>query len=439
MLEKGNKKTITAWSFYDWANSVYPLVITSSIFPIYFDNVVKSDLGGIIRLFGREYIHTELYAYVTSVSFIAVCLIAPILSGIADYSGRKKTFMRMFCYLGAASAATLYFFSTAHIGWSLLSVFFASLGFWGSLVFYNAYLPEIAEPRDHDRVSARGFSMGYLGSSILLILNLVMIKVLEVPVEWCFVATAVWWVGFAQIPFALLPDNVYGRKPEGNVLLMGFRELRGVWKAMGGNRRLKRFLASFFTYSMGVQTIMLMAVSFAKDEIYIDVNQDGLRQPDEPGMPDADLIVSILLLQFVGIAGSVLFSRMSGWIGNVKALGVAIFIWIGVCIGTYSLVYGPYGFYAVAAVVGLVMGGIQSLSRSTYSKFLPETEDHASYFSFYDVAEKAAIVVGTLSFGLINGLAGNMRTSILALILFFVVGFLLLLRIPKQINSSEKS
>jgi UMF1 family MFS transporter len=443
---RGNKKIIRAWTFYDWANSIYPLVITSAVFPIYYDNVVKADLGGKIELFGRTYIHTELYGYVVALSFIVVCFTAPILSGIADYSGKKKSFMQLFCYLGALASASLYFFSTQHIVLSLLSVFFASVGFWGSLVFYNAYLPEIAAPEDQDKVSARGFSMGYIGSSILLIICLVLILKYDMfgfadsgsATRFSFVLASVWWIGFAQIPFRVLPNNVYGHKPEGNVLTKGFRELQSVWKDVSGNFRLKIFLGSFFVYSMGVQTVMLMAVSFAKEEIYIDLNHDGLRQPGEPGMPDSDLIISILIIQFVGVLGSVFFSRLSGWIGNVKALGVSIFIWMGVCIGTYLWVYGPVSFYIAASAVGLVMGGIQSLSRSTYSKFLPETEDHASYFSFYDVTEKISLVVGIFTFAYINGLKGGMRPSILALISFFVIGFIILLFIPKSKTAPGK-
>jgi UMF1 family MFS transporter len=425
MLKKGDKKTINAWAFYDWANSSYPLVIISAIFPVFYENVTQTkDASGkvitnMVSLFGRSYENTVLYSYVIVISFIIVSLTAPILSGIADYSGSKKRFMQFFCYLGSLSCASLFFFSKEHLGWGLLSVLLASVGFWGSLVFYNAFLPEVAEPEDHDRVSAKGYSLGYIGSAILLILNLIFLKVCGSQyAPWCFVSVAIWWAGFAQITFAYLPNNVYGHKPEGNPLTKGFNELRKVWNELKHIKRIKRYLASFFIYSMGVQTVMIMAVLFAKKEIV--------------GMEDSNLIIAVLLIQFVGVAGSVLFSRLSKWIGNIKALGVSIFIWIGICIGTYLFVYTPNSFYIDACLVGLVMGGIQSLSRSTYSKLLPETEDHASYFSFYDVCEKVGIVIGTLSFGMIEDFSGSMRNSILALIAFFVVGFILLLTIPKS-------
>lgn len=424
-IEIGNKKTINAWAFYDWANSSYPLVITAAIFPVFYDNVTSTIVDGkvvsdIVTLFGREYKNSELYSYVVSLSFILVSISAPILSGIADYSGNKKRFMQFFCYLGALACASLYFFSMQHFFFSLLSVLLASVGFWGSLVFYNSFLPEIAEPKDHDKISAKGFSLGYIGSALLLIINLILIKGFNMPARYSFVSVALWWAGFAQITFARLPNNVYNHKPEGNIVLKGFKELMQVWVELKNQSRLKRFLTSFFIYSMGVQTVMLMAVLFAKKEI--------------KGMEDSNLIVSVLLIQFVGVGGSVLFSRLSGWIGNIKSIGVAIFIWIGICVGTYLWVYTPNDFYVIACIVGLVMGGIQSLSRSTYSKLLPETEDHASYFSFYDVCEKIGIVIGTFSFGYIEGVSGGMRNSVLALIVFFVLGFVILLTIPKHKN-----
>lgn len=431
MLKKGDKKIITAWTLYDWANSVYPLVITTAIFPIFYENTTSIKIIGetasdFVTLFGTQFRNSEIYSYTVSLSFLIVSILSPILSGIADYSGNKKRFMQFFCYLGSLSCASLYFFDPANLAPGLTSVLFASVGFWGSLVFYNAYLPEIAEPADHDRVSARGFAMGYLGSSVLLIICLMVILNFdslgfsdkESPTRLSFLITAVWWIGFAQIPFALLPNNVYGHKPEGNIFSRGFREIGKVWIDLRKNTRLKRYLSSFFVYSMGVQTVMLMAVLFAKKEV--------------EGMQDTNLIISVLIIQFIGIIGSFLFSFISGKLGNKTGLSIALFIWCGVCIGSYSFLHTPTDFYVIAAIVGLVMGGIQSLSRSTYSKLLPETEDHASYFSFYDVTEKIAIVIGTFSFGYIEGFTGSMRNSILALIVFFILGFILLLTVPNK-------
>ncbi|MDF1673098.1 MAG: MFS transporter [Vicingaceae bacterium] len=416
-IELNNKKTIGAWTMYDWANSVYPLVITSAIFPIFYE--AKTDET--INFLGHNFVNTELYSYVISLSYIIVAFLSPLLSGIADYSGNKKSYMRVFCYLGAFACMTFFFFDVNYIGWGMLSVLLGSIGFSGSLVFYNAYLPEIATPDLHDKVSAKGFSRGYIGSSSLLIICLVMIMVFKVPAEYTFVLTGLWWIGFSQITFRGLPSNVYGHKPEGNRFAKGFKELKKVWHQFSDNKALKRYLASFFVYSMGVQTIMIMAVFFGTKEI-------AWGSPEEK---DTGLIISILVIQFIAVAGAYLTAFISKKIGNIKALGIIVFIWVLICIGSYALVYTPTQFYIAAATIGFVMGGIQSLSRSTYSKLLPETEDHASYFSFYDVLEKLGIVIGTFGFGFIEGMF-SIRESVLMLIIFFIVGFVLLLRVPKS-------
>ena len=415
-FQKNNKKIITAWTMYDWANSVYPLVVTTAIFPIFYESITSPR----VTFLGFEFANTEIYSYIVSLSYVIVSFLSPLLSGVADYSGNKKSYMRFFCYLGAFSCMSLFFFDAEHLELSMLSVLLASIGFSGSLVFYNAYLPEIATVDRHDKVSARGFSMGYVGSSLLLISCLVLIRFFDMEPTYCFVITGVWWLGFSQITFSGLPDNVFSHQPEGNVLLTGFGELRQVWIQMSGNTSIKRFLASFFVYSMGVQTVMLMAVFFGTQEI---AWSDGEMAPG--------LLVSILLMQFIAVAGAQLMASLSTRLGNINTLGIVVFCWALICIGAYWLVYEPLHFYIASACIGFVMGGIQSLSRSTYSKLLPDTEDHASYFSFYDVLEKVGIVFGVFGFGVINGLF-SIREAILMLLVFFAVGFLLLLSIPKS-------
>ncbi len=416
-IKKGDKKIITAWSFYDWANSVYPLTITSAIFPIYYDEVTKTAGSNKVHFLGFEFINNSLYELSLAFAFLVVAFLAPLLSGIADYSGKKKRFLQFFCYLGSVSCACMYFFTGPENLWiGVLTIILACIGFAGSLVFYNAYLPEIAEPKDHDRVSARGFAMGYVGSAILLILNLVMVDVLKIDARWCFVSVGVWWILFAQIPFHYLPDNVYGHKPEGNYLFNGYRELQKVWKELKQHTRLAKFLSAFFVYNMGVQIVMLVATLFGKDELKLETSQ---------------LLIAILLIQFVAILGAYGFSSLSGKKGNIFTLKLAVIVWVGVCIAAY-FIYTANDFYIVAGIVGVVMGGTQSLSRSTYSKMLPDTEDHTIYFSYYDVTEKLCIVCGMGLFALLHQMSGSMRNPILALITFFVVGFLLLLRIPKH-------
>ncbi len=437
-------KVVRAWTFYDWANSVFPLVINSAVFPAFFEYQTTHDssgnvVNGDINVFGMAFKNTEFYSYFVSIALLFVCFTAPILSGIADYRGNKKTFLRIFCTLGAISCAGLFFFDKNNIILSMIPFITATIGYWGSLVFYNAYLPEIASPEQQDRVSARGFALGYTGSSLLLIINLVFIltktfsTLFGVPgldARIAFITVAIWWLGWAQYTLRKLPANKVIKNHSGNgVITKGFKELLNVFKELRGQRRLKAFLSSYFFYNMGVQTVMYMATLFAAKEI---------DWPNEDYKKTA-LIISILLIQFLGVAGSFLFSSLSARIGNIKSLSIAILIWVAICVAVFLFVNTPNEFYFTAASVGLVMGGIQALSRSTYSKLLPETEDHASYFSFFDVSEKAGIVIGTFTFGLIEGITGDMRQSVLSLIVFFALGFVLLLKVKERSVATQNS
>lgn len=433
-MEKGNKKVIRGWVFYDWANSVYNLVIASAIFPIFYANVTEAHFlkvnnleslpAGVeatVDFFGFQMSSSVVISYVLSASFLLVSILSPMLSGVADFSGNKKRFMQFFCYLGAISCISLYWFDAARLELGMLSIFLASIGFWNSLVFYNAYLPEIAEPNDHDRISARGFSMGYFGSMILLVICLSIIMFIDKKyTSISFILVGLWWIGFSQFTFRVLPHNVYNKKKEKGILWKGFKELKKVHIEFSKTVRLKKYLTAFFFFNTGVQTVMLMAVIFAKKEIAW-----------EGSGGDTGLIIAILLIQILGAVGAYTMSWLSSKIGNVKTLSISIFIWIFVCVGAF-VVKTPVQFYFLASTVGLVMGGVQALARSTYSKFLPETKDHASYFSFYDVTEKIGIVVGTFSFGFLEASFGSIRYSILAIAFFFVVGILLLFRVPKK-------
>lgn len=429
---KNNKKIINAWAMYDWANSVYSLVITSTIFPIFFNESTRSAFGGdIIDFIGFKVSNTVVYSYAISLSFLLVAFISPALSGIADYSGKKKSFMKFFAYLGGFACIGLFFFEGRNVEYGIICSMLASIGYAGSLVFYNAYLPEIATPDRFDKISAKGFSLGYAGSIILMIFNLMMIQKpgwfgLEagaLPARISFLTVGLWWIGFSQISFYYLPSNIYNRKPSGNKILKGFRELKLVWENLGCQPSLKTFLFAFFFYNMGVQTVMYLAASFGEKELQLESGQ---------------LIIAILLIQIVAILGAYTFATLSKHKGNIFALTTMIIIWIGICIGAY-FVYGPTLFYVLATVVGLVMGGIQSLSRSTYSKLLPETKDHASYFSFYDVVEKLSIVIGTASFGIIENFSGSMRNSVLPLAVFFIIGLLILQKLNSLKIIKEES
>jgi UMF1 family MFS transporter len=433
-LKKGSKKLLNAWAFYDWANSVYSLVIASAVFPIYYQALFSSAGIDTVVIFGGEIRSTPLITYTTAAAFVLISLLIPILSGIADFVGNKKIFMKFFCYLGALSCIGLYFFSLENIIISLLLYFLALVGFWSSWVFYNSYLPDVAYPEQQDKLSAKGFSLGYIGSVFLLVFNLAMIMMPDSfglgddgaakmkAMQISFVSVGVWWIVFSQYTFYYLPKgNMSSNKVTWKILLDGFKELKGVYNSLSENITLKRYLAAFFVYSMAVQTVMLVATYFGEQEInWGDNDQKTI-----------GLISSILIIQLVAIVGAQLTSKASEKFGNVPTLIVINCIWASICLVAFFIT-SPFQFYATAGFVGMVMGGIQALSRSTYSKFLPDTKDTTSYFSFYDVSEKIGIVIGMLIYGFIDQLTGSMRNSILFLIVFFIIGALLLFRIPRN-------
>jgi UMF1 family MFS transporter len=435
MLQKGNKKLLNAWAFYDWANSVYTLTVTSSIFPIFYSALFLSEIKS-VEAFGFEFKSTALITIVTAFTFMVVAILSPILSGIADYIGNKKNFMKFFCYVGALGCIGLYWFDLEQIHLGLLFYFMGLIGYWGSLVFYNSYLPDIAHKDQQDNLSAKGFALGYIGSVLLLVINLIMVMSQEDGADkiqmmrYSFITVGIWWAGFSQYTFYVLPKGVSsGHKVTKDIILNGFKELNGVWKQLKENERLKRYLHAFFVFSMAVQTIMLVAVYFGEEEITWADN-------DAKTM---GLIVSILIIQIVAVIGAYITSYCSSKFGNIKTLIAVNIIWMLLCVYAYFMV-SPIQFYIAASMVGMVMGGIQSLARSTYSKFLPETEDTASFFSFYDVAEKIGIVIGMGIFGFIDQVTGSMRNSILILVFFFFIGIILLLRVPrKQTNKKAIS
>lgn len=420
-MQTASKKVVNGWAMYDWANSVYNLVITSTIFPAYYEAVTgdgnENTLIDKIKIGEYEFSNTALYNYILAFAFVIVAIMSPILSSIADYRGNKKQFLRFFCTMGSLSCASLYFFDSDHIIGGLVSVIIACIGFWSSLVFYNSYLPEIAAPGDRDRISAKGFMMGYIGSVLLQIICFVFVLKPELfgitvgkASQISFLLVGVWWVSFGWLAISRLPASkeVKGAHSK-NLFTQGYKELHKVWLELKTQPLLKQFLFSFFFYNMGVQTIMLAATLYGKSELNI---------------PTTNLIIAILIIQLVAIPGALLMAKLASKWGNFNTIMVAILIWIGGCIMGYYLPRNSVmPFYSLAIVVGFVMGGIQSVSRSTYSKLMPETHDTTSYFSFYDVTEKVAIVIGMFSFGFINEITGSQRNSVLALCIFLSLGF----------------
>ena len=416
-MQTASKKVINGWAMYDWANSVYSLVITTTFFPAYYALMTAPTTERFkdgVPFLGRTFVNTELKDYFFSAAYIIIIFLSPILSSVADYRGNKKTFMRAFCYLGAASCSLMFFFDSSNVLFGLFMLLLACIGFYGSQVFYNSYLPEIAAPADQNRVSARGYTFGYIGSVLMQMIGFGMVLLMPdstLPLKLSFLLVGLWWVGFAQIAFARLPEGNKAARGQKKALSHGFVELKKVANQLRHMPVLKRFLAAFLFYSMGVQTVMLVATDFGIKELKLD---------------SSTLILVLVVIQLVAIVGALVMSRLSNRIGNINVLAVTVLLWICACIAGYYMQTATH-FYMLACLVGLVMGGIQSVSRSTYSKYMPPTKDTASFFSFYDITEKLAIVIGLASFGFIEGVTRSMRNSILALIVFFVLGFICLL------------
>jgi len=420
MLEKNNKRLINAWGSFDWSNSVYNLIVTTAIFPIYYLSTTQEAFGGeMVRFFGMSIKNSVLFSYAISFSFMIIVFISPILSGIADYGGKKKRFMQFFTYLGSLSCIGLYFFTGENIEYGIGCPVLASIGYAGSLVFYNGFLPEVASTDKMDNVSAKGFAMGYIGSVILLIINLVLYQKFEsfgfenggAATRFGFILVGLWWMGFSQIAFYYLKDRDTGKKISLKILGNGIQELKKVFQVVRNKQVMKRFLSAFFLFSMGVQTVMLLAPLFADKEI---------------GMGANEMIYVVLILQILAIIGAYFFAWLSKRKGNGFSISCTLIIWIFICIAGYFL-KDKISFYTLAAFLGFVMGGIQSISRSTYSKLIPlETKDTASFFSFYDITEKLAIVIGALSYGFIDQVTGSMRNSMVFMSVFFIGGFFFL-------------
>ena len=424
MLKKGDKKLINSWAFYDWANSVYSLVISTAVFPIYYETVTKTD-SGLVTFLGMQFNNTSLYSYALSFSFLIVAFISPLLSGIADYVGNKKSYMKFFCYLGAISVMMLYFFKGIETLWiGILFSVFASIGFWGSLVFYNAYLPEVAYNDQQDHVSAKGFIFGYLGSVILLMINLSMVMKPEfynitdpnLAPRISFLTVGIWWIGFAQVTFKNLPANINKQRQKRNYIFKGFLELKKVIIEIKDQPVLLNLLASFFLFSVGVQSFILLSTIYGSTEL---------------GLTTSNMIIAIIVIQFLGIFGAYFFAGLSKKIGNILTLKITIVIWLLVSLSAYLLEKEDPNvqlkFYIISFFLGLVLGAIQTLSRSTFSKLIPEeSKDHATYFSLFGFTEKIAIVWGTFIFGIALELTESMKLSILLLSLFFFASFIVI-------------
>jgi UMF1 family MFS transporter len=424
-----NPKVLRAWAFYDWANSVHSLTITSAIFPIYFPiAAVMANNSKEINFFGFELINTAVFSYTISAAFLILAILMPILSGIADYQGTRKGFMKFFCYLGSISCMMLFFFEKGNYYIGTFGFLFSIIGWGGSMVFYNSFLPQIATPDRFDELSARGFTYGYIGSVVLLLQNLSMVLMPQwygnisgdLASRISFLSVGVWWFVFSQIPFYYLPESKT-KIEKGNFWLGGWKELSHVYDEIKQNETIRSFLASFFLFNLGAQTVMYLGALFGSEELHL---------------PTDALIITILLIQLIAIPGAYFCAKLSSKIGNIQGLFLIVCVWILICGYAYT-VKTQMNFYLLASGIGFVMGGIQSMSRATFAKLCPTGEkDTASYFSFYDVCDRLSTVLGTFIFGLIIQLTGNMRNGILVLGVVFMLSLYFLIKIIRSKSSS---
>lgn len=422
-----SKKIQRAWVVFDWANSAYSLVVVSAIFPQVF-NVFAGDSPVFL---GVNFHNPEtLYTLSICFSFVLVTLMSPILSGIADFSGKKKEFMRIFTVIGSLACMGLFFFSPERLWVGVLGAILGSVGYSGSMVFYNAFLPEIATVQEQDRLSARGYSYGYLGSSLLLIGLLFMVSKFEAlgfESELAvfmigFVLVGVWWLGWSQWTFSFLPTETTNTSSSTKKAIKGgVTALKNVWKSLKHQKELKQFLYAFFAVDLALQTLIIVAPLFAQNSV---------------GMKGSELILVVLIMQFLGIIGAVLFSRISQLKGNIWSLMISTGIYLLICV-LASVYSDKLVFYGLAGLMGLALGGVQSQARSCYSKLLPGLGHTASYFSFFDVLEKVAIVTGTLLYAAIayffagNEILSAPKIGMLVLAFFFLLALFLWLPLRK--------
>ncbi len=414
-IMQGDKKVIRAWVMYDWSNSVFQLTVLSVVFPVFYEKMTVSGDNSVVSFFGLNIINSVLYSWAIAFAYLIVALFSPFFSSIADYTGRRRGFMRFFTLLGAISCGSLFFFTRSNLEFGIIAFVLATVGYCGSIVFYNSFLPVIAPPEDQDRISANGFAMGYLGGVILLLFNLGMILKPDffgiidktLPARISFITVAIWWIGFSLITFFKLPKYTLGnRSKRGKTFTKGYQELKKVFQQVKSMIQLRIFLFAYLFMTMGVLNVMFMSAIYGKKELHLN---------------DSVLIPIILLIQLLGMVGAWMFVKVSKRLGNIRSLIISMVGWILVVYGAY-LITDALGFSIVAFFVGLVMGGSQAIARSTYSKMIPEdTHDHTSFFSFYDVMEKLATVAGTFSFGIIEAITGNMRMSVLAVDGFFCI------------------
>jgi UMF1 family MFS transporter len=408
------RRTVNAWSMYDWANSAFFTTIVAAVFPPFYRSLAKA--GGL-----AEEDATAVWAYTTSASLIVVAVIGPVLGAISDRSGSKKFWLAVFTGVGVLGTGLMTFLGESAYGWASLCFILGSIGVSGATIFYDSLLPHVARSGDMDRVSAQGYALGYVGGGLLLVINVLMIlypQVFGIPdagtaVRLTFLTVAVWWAVFSLPLLRHVPEPLpVGPSVQGLVLLAeGFREVRRTLARLRRYRQLFLFLLAFLIYNDGIGTIIRMATAYG----------------DEIGIDRTDMILALIVTQFVGIPCTIAFGRLAPQLGTKPTILMGLGVYILITVAGYFMETAA-GFYVLALLVGLVQGGTQALSRSLYASMVPRART-AEFFGFFSTGTKLAGIVGPVLFGLVGQATGGSRTSILAVIVFFLVGSALLLKV----------
>ena len=412
-LKKAYNRIINAWCLYDWGSSAFSTTVEAAVLPVYFDSVCGAGLPGNTA--------TVYWGYANSAALLIVALLAPIFGSIADYTGGKKRFLSLFAAVGIVATALMVFLDSGDWPLALALFVLGSVGISASYVFYDALLPHVARPEDIDFVSSKGYAWGYIGGGILLAINIVMILIIwpesTLGTRLSFVSVAIWWAIFTIPLLRRVPEppaNTAGIGAGVHPVTAGFQRLGQTFHEMRKYRQLLLFLLAFWLYNDGIGTIIKMATIYGS----------------EIGIGMRDLIGALLLTQFVGIPFSLAFGKFSGKVGTKRSIMLGLVWYALIAIAGYFMSQ-PWHFWALAFAVGMVQGGTQALSRSLFGLMAPKARS-AEFFGFYDISSKFAGIAGPALFAVVGQLTGSSRLSIVALIVFFIGGILLLTRVDEK-------
>lgn len=417
-----SRREQVGWYFYDWANSAFSTTVITVFLGPYLTAITQNaaDANGYVHPLGIPILADSFFPYMVSLSVVLQVFFLPVLGAIADYSHLKKTLLGSFAYVGAVATLGMYFLAGDRylLGGGLFLL--ANLSFGASIVFYNAFLPEISAPDDRDRVSSQGWAMGYLGGGILLAVNLVFVQFLAEgwgintgdAVRISLASAGVWWAIFTIIPLiSLRARRPMKSLPTGTgYLSIGFQQLGHTLRQLPSYPHTMLFLIAYLLYNDGIQTIIAMSTQFGSREL---------------GLATGDLVQLILMVQFIAFFGALAFGYLARWIGSRRAIMLSLVIWLGVSVYTYAFLQTKLQFFIMGGVIAIVLGGSQALSRSLFSLMIPQGQE-AEYFSLYEISERGTSWLGPLLFGLVLQNTGSYRSAILSIAVFFALGLGLL-------------